>query len=587
MVRYWLVLLCTALPLLAAADEAAELDEAEMVKAGHQEAVRRYFASMEGGLKLSGSVIQNDSRGTFEAIFSADSSLITHTYGDLTSYSYTGKEGFWQGSNYSLPYELEAEDNPASTVMNLISNGSYLEEPLWQDFHYLGEDAGGYNFRFSPEGLPAVDIVLYSDPEDPRYLQLMSSVVPLSPNDPKSITYRSYYYYETDEEGRIITTRETGREIDHNGNTVDFTEFIVENTEFIESAGEEIKFSFARTPVGSSGEDLDGPITISVGIDKGYFMVPIIFEEEGETRYFLFDSGSSATLFTPEAAEAAGLLSSLTITGHGHGSRAEFEVGLYSGASLGYADAPAEEQIPLAGFPAAIIPESSTEVLDAMSFIGASGIFGVSLLHQYVVTFDYQDSSITLWPLHKFNADNDVGQPNVMYWLDVEDLIYVKGRIGGGEDGQDLEGEVVIDTGLQLDLSLLEETLDLAGLEFEKVGTRASTVVGGIKQFDHVLVPSFDMGPLHWENLEATLTEDDRGTLSARGLLGFVGISLFKNNRITLDLFAQRMYVEPLDPSLAQQGMGGKGEQDQDEDEDEHKTNLPVNISRAAGEPPG
>ena len=106
-------------------------------------------------------------------------------------------------------------------------------------------------------------------------------------------------------------------------------------------------------------------------------------------------------------------------------------------------------------------------------------------------------------------------------------------------------GEVVIDTGLQLDLALLSETLEYNGIELEKKFSSESTVVGGVRSFDFVNVPSFDIGPLHLENKIASMSSDDRGTMSGRFLLGYVGVFFFGDQRVTLDLFNQKMYIEP------------------------------------------
>jgi hypothetical protein len=95
-----------------------------------------------------------------------------------------------------------------------------------------------------------------------------------------------------------------------------------------------------------------------------------------------------------------------------------------------------------------------------------------------------------------------------------------------------------------------------AGMTFDKVGTHADTVVGGVKNYDYVTLPSFDLGPLRLENKVASMTEDDNGTLTARKMMGFIGSSLFMQARVTLDLFNQRMYVEP--PAQLAQAMKDK-----------------------------
>jgi len=568
--------------------DATKLSSPDQIKEQHRVAARKYLDTLTGGLKLSGKLVQNDSPGTFEAYFYKDSWLIKQTFGDIVSLSYKGPEGSWSGSNYGLPYKIEPQDSPASAVLEMLSDGAYLSDPLWATFTYVGEDAGGYNFRFAPPGLPPVDVVLYSDPEDPQYLQVMGVSLSLAPNDPDCLSYRAFYYYEVDAQGRIYSKRETGREVDPQDTTVSFTDFDVEHAEYLTQPPPELKFDFARTPVGQAGAALTAPVEVPVDADKGYFIVPVQFTGSDRAFKFLLDTGASASLFSPDAATAAGLKPVLNVTGHGHGSRASFEMGMCTTASIGAQSAPdAQVRAPLMGFPATLIPDTNKDILGTLQFYGADGILGVSVLNQYVVRFDYPGHRIVLYPANLFNADKDVPRPNIEIWLDVEDLVYCKARLNG-----QLEGQVVVDTGLQQDMSLLSETLNTAGITLEKVEERNNTVLGGVKKFSYVKVPLLELGPLEMRDKIASLTEDDQGNMSARHLLGFIGMSMFVDGPVTLDLFAQRMYIEApaklgyfpglTPPPSKEQGEAKppanektKGEKG---DEKHKKTELPIKI---------
>jgi hypothetical protein len=572
------LIIILAVTLIAVPAVAQEGDE---IRDGHREAARRFFESFEEGLRLSGTLTHNDSEGSFDAYFYGDEWLVQQHFGKLDTVSYSKLDDMWSGSNYSLPFKLEPEDNPASITMNLISNGQYLEEPYWDYFTYEGEDAGGFNFLFRPPDMPQVELVLYSDPEEEQYLQIMSSEIALAENDPTSINHRSYYYYQFDDEGRILTSRETGREIDNEGETVNFMDFVVDEHELLGQRPAALQFDTTRHPVGDASATLDGPVAIPVDIDKGYFLVPMNFADSDETFLFLFDTGATAALFSPAAAEASGLTADLEVTGHGHGSRSKFQLGLCTTASMG--EAGSEAQAPLAGFPATRISEENTEVLDALAWYGAAGILGVSPLHQYVISFDHAQRQIVCFPPDGFDAGAQLSTPNLELWLDVEDLIYAKGRLV-----DQVEGEVIIDTGLQQDLAILGETAAANGLELEKIDERNSTVLGGVRSFDYVKVPSFELGPLRMENKVASLTDDDRGSLSARGLLGFVGITMFFGVRITLDLFDQRMYIEdPLGTGLFEGLVPGQPEDGgEPESAPEDEGDLEVIISGLASPAP-
>ncbi len=552
--------LIALLPALAAAQDSPDIKEM------HREAATRYFNSFETGLMLTGTIEQNDSDGEFTAVFHDDTWIVKYSYGDLTSFSYYGEKGNWAGSNYTLPYQIEKEDNPSNAVMNLLASGDYLNEPYWNDLHYIDEDAGGFNFVFSPEGLPEVKLAMFSDADEPEYLQIMTSEVRFAPHDPESLTYRTYYYYSTDDEGRLITEKETSSELDQNGERVNFTSYNVESTELLDEIPADFEFDFDRHPIGDPQELPAEGVEIDIVVKSGYMFVPLTFEGSDTTHYFLLDTGASASLFTPAAAADAKFESSLNTRAHGHGTSVDFSIGLCDSAFLGTADG---EKIKLSAFPATSVPEANQVLIDTLGSYGATGLMGVSMFHQYITRFDLANGKLTLFNAEGFDPDASLSRPYAWLELDVEDLIYALGRLDSS-----VLGEVVIDTGLQLDLALLSETLDYYGVELEKQYSGDSTVVGGVRSFDFVNVPSFDIGPLHLENKIASLSSDDRGTMSGRLLLGYVGVFFFSEQRVTLDLFNQRMYIEPSEEVQAQMreqfdaGQAADGEASPQEDAD-------------------
>jgi hypothetical protein len=538
------------LPLCLAVAAAKAPLSGDEVRQRHMDAARKYFDALEEGVKLSGTASENGSPGTFQAWYVNGEWVVRQQFGDLVGMNYDGPQGSWSGSNYSLPYENDQAGSPASACLNLLTNGKYLEEPYWSKFTYVDDTAGGYNFRFTPDGLPSADVVLYADANSPDYLQIMSVSIRLSPDDPDSNTYRSFYYYKQAPDGHLYTQRETGREIDGRGETSSFSEFTVEKVEHADSIPAEDQFNFERKPPAIA--HIDHPIEIPVDVSSGYFVIPITFAGSDKTWTFIFDSGASASLFTPEAAAAAGLVPDVNVPAHGHGGRVDFQMGLCEGASIGRADS--GEQVPLGPFPCARVSESNKDVLNAFESYGVGGILGVAILHQYVATFDNFESKITFMSPEQFNGA-DLPRPNLELWLDVEDLIYFTGYISDNVRAEPLRGQVVLDTGLQQKLSILEETVDATGLKFDKVSSRNNTVLNGIRKFDYVKVPRFDVAVLSWQNVEASLTNDDKGTLSARGLIGFVGVPFFYGTRVTVDLFNQRMYVRQLNEDEMKQLM--------------------------------
>ncbi|GEM_PF-3142212 len=576
---------------LAAPPLIAQATDGEQIKAQHREAAQRYLSSLEPGVTLKGTVLRNDSPGQFTAYHYDGAWLVKQSFGAIEWLGYTGAEGSWSGSNYGLPYEVEPDDSPANSVLELLTDGRYLEEPWWECFSYVEETAGAYVFSFTPPDLPPVSVELYSDPDEPQYLQVMSVELPMAQHDDTCVTYRAYYYYTVDEAGRILTERETGREVDDNGETINYVEYSVEETGRPEQRPAEMDFNFERQPFSRSAAALEAPVTVPARTGGGYFIVPLTFAGSDETFWFLLDTGASSSLLDPAAAEAAGLEPVLSLPTHGHGSRAEFALGLCTTASLG--EAGSDSQAPLDGFTATAIPEGN-DVLGAFRFYGVSGLLGIAPLHQYVTTFDHPGGALTLTPPQLFDPAQIPTEHLYVLDLDVEDLIYCPARLN-----DELEGEVMIDSGLQQDLALLRETVELHEVEMTTIDERANTVVGGVRNFEYVQLPSFELlsegipeghRALRMDQALASLTEDNHGTLSGRGLLGFVGMTMFLDVKVTLDLFGQRMYYEvPPDMVRADEEAedgAGDGEEswpaeagEEAADEDDGGTKLPVNIN--------
>lgn len=570
----------------------ARAADADQIKAQHREAARRYLDALEPGITLGGTVVRNESAGEFNAYHYEGAWLVEQRFGPISWRGYTGPEGSWSGSNYGLPYEVEPSDSPANSAMEIMTDGRYLDDPYWEHFNYVEETAGGFVFGFTPPELPPIEVLLYSDPAEPEYLQVMSLAVPLAQHDDACVTYRAYYYYVQDEAGRILTARETGREVDAGGETINYVEYLVEDTGWPEARPAGMQFDFTRQPFSQSAAALEAPVKIPARTERGYFIVPLTFAGSDETFWFLLDTGASSSLFAPDAAAAAGLEPVLSLPTHGHGSRAEFALGMCTAASLG--EAGSDSQAPLDGFTATAIPEGN-DVLDAFGFYGVSGLLGIAPLHQYVITFDHPGRELLLTPPQLFDPAQLPQEHTYIMELDVEDLVYCPARVN-----DELEGEVVIDSGLQQDLALLRETAEFNGIEMQTIDERANTVVGGVRNFEYVAIPSFELltlgipeghRELRMETAMASLTEDDHGTLSGRGLLGFVGMTMFIDVKVTLDLFGQRMYYEvPPEMVAVEDAAEDNGqadgepwpagpEEEQAEEEDGGGTELPVPIN--------
>jgi len=279
----------------------------------------------------------------------------------------------------------------------------------------------------------------------------------------------------------------------------------------------------------------------------------------------------------------------LDLPTYGHGSSANMSLGMCSTASLGKVGG---VQAPLDGFVATLVP-ADNDLLQIFQSYGASGLLGIAPLHQYVTTFDQPAGTLTLTPPALFDPAQVMTPHTYVMDLDAEDLAFCPARINDA-----LEGQVVIDTGLALpqDLALMRETMEFNDVEMTVVGQRDSAVLGGSRSFEYVTIPSFEIltshvpenhGPLKMSNTVASLSEDNHGSLSGRGLLGFIGMTMFIDVKVTIDLFGQKMYYEVpehmirTDEPQLEPGETGEvwpPEEEQPPAEEEHKTELPVNI---------
>jgi hypothetical protein len=146
-IRYLAALLLVPV-CIAAAPVAQPLPQGTELREQHHAAATRYFAALSDGLQLSGTVSENGSPGTFNAWFVDNTWVVRQQFGDLTAMNYDGPQGSWVGSNYSLPYQTDAQSHGASSTLALLTNGRYLQSPHWENFRYIDDVAGGYNFRF-------------------------------------------------------------------------------------------------------------------------------------------------------------------------------------------------------------------------------------------------------------------------------------------------------------------------------------------------------------------------------------------------------------------------------------------------------
>ena len=146
----------SCLPALAAPDAPAKsttkLTPAQL-KDAHKVAAKKLLDVLNAGVVLKGTEVQNGTDGQFEAYFYQGSSLVREIFGQIQNQFYRGPEGAYAGTNFSLPYQVNPADSPADTVLNLLSDGTYLEDPYWSQFTYIGEVASGYVYYVSLKGV--------------------------------------------------------------------------------------------------------------------------------------------------------------------------------------------------------------------------------------------------------------------------------------------------------------------------------------------------------------------------------------------------------------------------------------------------
>lgn len=511
----------------------------------HREAARDYHAALEPGYYLKGTISRSGAEGSFEGWHYEHRNLVHQTFGDLVWSDYSFGGSIWTTANFTLPYEVEPEDVPYSRSIHLLNTGRYLEDEFWPYFEFVGEDAAGYNFIFAPPDLPPVEVAVKNDPPDPGHLLIMKLEFRRAEHDPECYSRRIYQHYAQDPAGPVYVERETGREFDASGETVSFIEYTIDTLEWLESEPEDLKFDTTRQPIFAGTAAMDSAVSIHLGNEQGILYVPVTFAGSERTFMFMLDTGATQTLMTPDAAAASGFRASMVMPSHGHGSRADFELGLCTTASLG--ESGAETTAPLGGFAATRLEEGS-ELVAMLESVGFDGIMGIAPLHQYVTIFNTVDRQLTLVPPHLFDPALIMNERTLVFDLDAEDLVYIPAELNGW-----LTGELMIDSGIQEKFALLEETLDYHGVFAEVIGSQEHMVVGGRRDFEYVEIESLKLLPseappgvpdIVITNGRGYVSEDDLGALSARQLLGFFGSGFFMDARLTFDLFNQKLYVE-------------------------------------------
>lgn len=203
--------------------------------------------------------------------------------------------------------------------------------------------------------------------------------------------------------------------------------------------------------------------------------------------------------------------------------------------------------------PGASIVVPITSAIDLASIGGPEGnkmqgILGADFIARYVMALDYRHQEMRLYDRTTFTYAG----PGTTVPITVmsNGFIRTKGVVGLA-DGSSVEGDMTIDVGASLSVSLPKPFVDSNHLR-DRVGPTmhrpAGRGAGGVTMADVARVPSFTLGSVTIEKPIIYLYGDSAGVLSTGNLgAGNIGGDVLRRFTVYLDYKARRMILEPHD----------------------------------------
>jgi predicted aspartyl protease len=281
------------------------------------------------------------------------------------------------------------------------------------------------------------------------------------------------------------------------------------------------------------------PVTISTQVALGLVYMQGQVNDSGPLNVIL-DSGASASIVSPQVAEAAGLTSARSAEAAGIGKGSSQTLRLIDSCEFKWGAS--KKQLSLTHQGAAILP---IDYISAQVGKRVDAIFGSNVFVSFSITVDYEHETATFFP-----PGAELHPSGTPIPIQVSGKVPFVTATVEGENGKTVSGLFLVDSGTAGQLILNRKFLEahpglLATGSF--VDAPAVSAVGGEIRFKIVRVPRIGVGPHLFSGVVAAVPESSSGVLENAAIAGFIGAGLLSRFTVTWDYANQRMYLLPND----------------------------------------
>ncbi|MDT7832956.1 aspartyl protease family protein [Flavobacteriaceae bacterium S356] len=269
--------------------------------------------------------------------------------------------------------------------------------------------------------------------------------------------------------------------------------------------------------------------------ENGHIHIKVKLNEFDKPLNFVFDTGATADVLDEKLAKKLGLKPNYKQSVAGGGGSKSYDIVL--GQKLTIAPKVVIEQSNLV--------LTNLEPFHQLSDYPFDGIFGYSLLRNYVTKIDYQKEKLLL-----YEKIEDV---------DLNKYEKLPFQFGGGipipqlevsiqlKNGEVFSGSILFDSGAGITLSVNSPFKNKNKLS-EKSNKRIiskSQNLGHESISEQIAIRSFKIGSFEFNDLTISLSNDKSGVSAYPNYLGILGAKIIKRFSVILDYTQKRLYLKP------------------------------------------
>lgn len=286
---------------------------------------------------------------------------------------------------------------------------------------------------------------------------------------------------------------------------------------------------FAAMLVAASALGESRWVPIEIVSNKPFAAVRI---NDAKPERFLLDTGSGAALIAPDLARTLGFQPVSESSGFfGVGNQKSSLTLLKPTARQEMGGAAAE--VHLLAF--------DLSTISSVEGIPVRGTVGREFLGKHVVVIDYEHARLRVLD-ESFAYSGD----GVVLPVTIDRQVFVTARIHRSS-GETVEGKFYLDTGTRTGLSLNSPFVKSNHLLDGETAIPLATLglgLGGESLASVYRVPEIEIGPLHFRDVVATASLDEKGVFADPNVAGIIGGELLRKFTVILDYPHQRVILE-------------------------------------------